>query len=183
MAIRALGQPELLRRALNKTGYNLESLVLRDIRVYSQRLAGHVEHWRDHNDHEVDIILTLGDGRWAAIEAKIGPDWVDAGADSLLPFRKGGGDRREGRRARVPGRGHQRRGRVPPSRRRPRRSHHNPRTLTPTCPAGVGQRLSTERPRGVRWSPPRRLPDMPMRVAGGCNQIVARAAAREPGYW
>ena len=88
LAVATLRQgPEQLLRDMNATGFQFESMVLRDIRVYSQHLAGRIEHWRDHNDHEVDIILTIGDGRWAAIEVKMGLDWVDTGADSLLRFR------------------------------------------------------------------------------------------------
>ena len=37
---------------------------------------------------KVDAIVQLTDGRWGAFEVKLGPGLVDAGAESLLKFRK-----------------------------------------------------------------------------------------------
>jgi hypothetical protein len=37
---------------------------------------------------EVDAIVQLGDGRWGAIEIKLGPGQVVAAAASLLRFRQ-----------------------------------------------------------------------------------------------
>lgn len=71
---------------LNATGFHFESLVVRDVRVYAAPLDGVLHHWRDNNGHEVDIVVTLGDGRWAAFEVKMNPDDVEKAADSLLRF-------------------------------------------------------------------------------------------------
>ena len=78
--------PDQLLRDLNAAGFHFEALVVRDLRVYTQRLEGRLAHWRDNNGHEVDIIVTLGDGRWAALEVKMNPDHVDQAAASLLRF-------------------------------------------------------------------------------------------------
>lgn len=87
LAIGALGVgPEQLLRDLSATGFHFESMVVRDLRVYAQPLGGRLARWRDNNDHEIDIVITLGDGRWGAVEVKMNPEAVDAAAASLLRF-------------------------------------------------------------------------------------------------
>lgn len=89
LAVAALGQgPSHLLRDLNASGYHFENLVIRDLRVYSQPLRGQLSHWRDINNNEVDVIIELRDGRWAAIEVKLGPERVDGGAAALINFEK-----------------------------------------------------------------------------------------------
>jgi uncharacterized protein len=89
LGVAALGVgPEQLLRDLNATGFHFEGLVVRDLRTYTQPLGGSLAHWRDNNGHEVDVIITLDDGRWAALEIKMNPDAADAAADSLLRFAK-----------------------------------------------------------------------------------------------
>lgn len=87
LAVAALGAsaPSLLRD-LNFTGFLFESLVVRDLRVMAQPLEGTVKHFRDSKGLEVDAILQLVDGRWAAFEVKLGAQAVDSGARSLLEF-------------------------------------------------------------------------------------------------
>ncbi|MDR1078179.1 MAG: DUF4143 domain-containing protein [Propionibacteriaceae bacterium] len=80
-----VGSGDLLRD-LNAAGYHFEALVVRDLRIYAQALDGRVETWRDEMGHEVDAIVTLADGRWAAVEVKMGPSQVDAAAADLIRF-------------------------------------------------------------------------------------------------
>lgn len=88
LGIAALGVgPERLLADLNATGFHFEAMVVRDLRVYVQALGGTLSHWRDSNGNEVDVIITLDDGRWAALEIKMNPDHLDAAAASLLRFR------------------------------------------------------------------------------------------------
>jgi len=87
LGVAALGVgPEQLMRDLNATGLHFEAMVVRDIRSYSQPLDGRLSHWRDGNGHEVDIVVTIADGRWGAIEVKMNPDDCDRAADSLVRF-------------------------------------------------------------------------------------------------
>ena len=79
--------PERLLQDLNFFGFLFESLVIRDLRVLSQPLDGTVLHYRDNKGLEVDAIVELADGRWAAFEIKLGPAAIDQGAQSLLKFR------------------------------------------------------------------------------------------------
>ena len=67
-------------------GQLFESLVVRDLRVLSQPLEGEVLHYRDDYGVEVDAIVQLHDGRWGAIEIKLGESQVDAAAASLKRF-------------------------------------------------------------------------------------------------
>ena len=67
-------------------GFLFESLVVRDLRVYIEALDGRLFHYRDNTGLEVDAVVELPDGRWAAFEVKLGahPRLVDAAAASLL---------------------------------------------------------------------------------------------------
>lgn len=71
---------------LNATGFHFEALVSRDLRVYSQPLSGEIHHWRDNSQHEVDLVVTLADGRWGAFEVKMNPRHADSAAASLQRF-------------------------------------------------------------------------------------------------
>lgn len=87
LAVAALGQgPHQLLRDLNATGYLFENLAVRDMRVYAQSLGGDVHHWRDQNQNEVDIVVTLPDGRWGAFEVKMNPEDAEKAAATLLSF-------------------------------------------------------------------------------------------------
>jgi uncharacterized protein len=87
LAVAALaGSPKRLLADLNLMGLLFESLVVRDLRVFAQPLDGRVFHYRDKSGLEVDAIVQLNDGRWAAFEVKLGSGLVDRGAASLLKF-------------------------------------------------------------------------------------------------
>lgn len=57
---------------LETLGFLFESLCIRDLRVYSQLRDGTVLHYRDENGLELDAIVELRDGSWAAFEIKLG---------------------------------------------------------------------------------------------------------------
>lgn len=80
-----VGSEDLLRD-LEAAGYHFEALVVRDLRIYAQALGGRVATWRDEAGNEVDAIITLPGGRWAAFEIKMGNSQVDAAAANLLRF-------------------------------------------------------------------------------------------------
>jgi predicted AAA+ superfamily ATPase len=87
LAVAALNQgPSQLLADLNATGFLFENLVVRDVRIYAQKLGGHVHHWRDQNQNEVDVVVTLPDGAWGAFEVKMNPSDTDKAAASLLGF-------------------------------------------------------------------------------------------------
>lgn len=63
-----------LQADLEFFGLLFESLVVRDLRVYSQFDGCQMSHYRDEYGLEVDVILERADGEWAAIEVKLGSD-------------------------------------------------------------------------------------------------------------
>lgn len=88
LAVAALrAGPERLLQDLNFFGLLFESLVVRDLRVLSQPLGGSVLHYRDNKGLEVDAVVELADGRWAAFEIKLGQAAIDQAATSLSKFR------------------------------------------------------------------------------------------------
>jgi hypothetical protein len=64
-----------------------ESLCTRDIRVYAQAIDGDVFHYRDKSGLESDLIVRLRDGRWAAIEVKLGNKQIEEAAQNLLALK------------------------------------------------------------------------------------------------
>jgi uncharacterized protein len=87
LAAAALGaDPAALLRDLNLFGFLFESLVVRDLRIYSQPLRGEVRQFRDNKGLEIDAIIESNAG-WAAFEVKLGGhDAIDQAAASLLKF-------------------------------------------------------------------------------------------------
>lgn len=66
-------------------GFIFESLCIRDLKIYAQSLDGDVFFYRDKNELESDAVIHLKDGRWGAIEIKIGSeDAINDAAASLL---------------------------------------------------------------------------------------------------
>lgn len=72
-------------------GLVFENLCVRDITVYARALEGAsstpVRYYRDDAGLEVDLIIELTDGRWAAIEVKVSEDKVADGERSLIRMR------------------------------------------------------------------------------------------------
>lgn len=79
--------PDKLMRDPELFGFLFESLCARDLRVYMDAMDGSVSHYRDKTGLEADMILHHADGRWAAVEVKLGISQVEAAAASLLKLR------------------------------------------------------------------------------------------------
>ena len=87
LAMAAMGaSAERLLLDLEWFGQLFESLVIRDLRVLSQPLEGEVFHYRDDYGVEVDAIVQLVDGRWGAIEIKLGEGQVQQASANLKRF-------------------------------------------------------------------------------------------------
>lgn len=87
LAAAALGAtPQRLLADLNLFGFLFESLVIRDLRVYGQAAGARILQYRDNTGLEVDAIVEAADGRWAAIEIKLGTGQIDEAASNLLRF-------------------------------------------------------------------------------------------------
>lgn len=76
--------PDGLLQDFNTFGFLFESLCARDLRVYAQPLDGEIYHFRDKSGLEADLIISLPDGRWGAVEVKLGEGQVEEAAEHLL---------------------------------------------------------------------------------------------------
>ena len=76
--------PDRLLEDSNTFGLLFESLCIRDLRVYTQANDGEVFHYRDRYDLEADAIVHLKDGRWGAVEVKLGSKEIEEAARNLL---------------------------------------------------------------------------------------------------
>ena len=87
LAAAALGaDPAALLKDLNLLGFVFESLVVRDLRIYSQPLGGEVRQYLDNKGLEVDAIVQTKNA-WAAFEVKLGgEEAIDEAASRLLKF-------------------------------------------------------------------------------------------------
>jgi predicted AAA+ superfamily ATPase len=88
LAVAALGAtPELLAEDIKTAGFLFESLCYRDICVYADALNGHVFHYMDESGLEADAIVSLPDGRWGAIECKLGSFEFNDAATHLIQLK------------------------------------------------------------------------------------------------
>lgn len=76
--------PEGILKDFEYFGFLFEALCTRDIRIYAQANDGDVFHYRDKSGLEADLIVRLRDGRWAAIEVKLGQKQIEEAAENLL---------------------------------------------------------------------------------------------------
>ncbi len=85
LTVAALGASvDGLIRDLGFAGRLFESMVIRDLQVYAQASRCSLAHYRDSDNLEVDLIVEHPDGRWVAVEVKLGgAAAIDKGARSL----------------------------------------------------------------------------------------------------
>lgn len=85
IATAALGfGPEDLIRDLNTFGLILETLCIRDLRVYAEAIGGTVYHYRDKSGLECDAVIHLKNGNYGLVEIKLGGDrLIEEGTSNL----------------------------------------------------------------------------------------------------
>ena len=85
IACQALGiYPNDLINDFNSFGLFFEDFAIRDLRIYAELMNGTIRHYRDNAGLECDAIIHLTNGRWAAIEIKLGGnDLIEYGAKKL----------------------------------------------------------------------------------------------------
>ena len=74
---------------LKTLGIYFENQVIKDLMVYAQALNGQLYFYRDSNNFEIDAIMELDNGDWAAFEIKTSGDQatLDAAAKQLINFK------------------------------------------------------------------------------------------------
>jgi predicted AAA+ superfamily ATPase len=88
LAAAALGvTPQRLIADGQLFGVLFENLCLHDLRVYAaagkETADARLLYYHDENDREIDVIIELPDGRWGAIEIKLGEDKIKEGVATL----------------------------------------------------------------------------------------------------
>ena len=85
IACAALGLgPGDLIADMNTYGLLFESMCIRDLRIFAEKINGTVFHYRDKKGREADAIVHLRDGRWAAVEVKLtSQESIEEGAKHL----------------------------------------------------------------------------------------------------
>lgn len=77
-----------LLKDFNTFGLVFEALCIRDLKIYSQNIDGEVYYYRDKSGLECDAVVHLHNGKWGAIEIKLGSDKaIDEAAKNLLKFK------------------------------------------------------------------------------------------------
>ena len=89
IAVAALGAgPSDLIADLKTMGFLLETLCVRDLRVFTDALNGEVYHYRDKNGLECDAVIHLRNGSFGLVEIKLGGELlIEEGAKSLKALR------------------------------------------------------------------------------------------------
>lgn len=78
---------DMLKEDLNFFGLIFESMVERDLSVYSQANGGKLMHYRDANGREVDSVIEYPDGSYGLFEIKLGTNQIDKAAENLLKIK------------------------------------------------------------------------------------------------
>lgn len=79
--------PESLIQDLETLGFLFESLCERDLKIYAESFGGELYHYQDYQGKEIDAVIDLPDGNWAAFEIKLGANQIDKAAESLLKIK------------------------------------------------------------------------------------------------
>ena len=89
IAVAALGlTPEVLLMLLKTFGFFFEQMCIRDFKSYTLDFEPHIGHYRDCYGLESDLVLHLGDGRYALIECKLGSREIEEGASHLVELKR-----------------------------------------------------------------------------------------------
>lgn len=80
--------PADLIKDLKTFGFMFESLCIRDLKIYTQIYGSEISFYRDEKDFEVDAIIRTPNGKWGAIEIKLGAGYINEAANNLLKFKE-----------------------------------------------------------------------------------------------
>ncbi len=85
IACQSLGiSPNDLLNDIRSFGLFFEDFAVRDLRIYSCVIGGVVKHYRDNAGLECDAVIHLSNGKWGAIEIKLGGnELIEYGANKL----------------------------------------------------------------------------------------------------
>lgn len=73
---------------LNFTGFIFENMCMRDLKIYADAMDARLSYYKDKNDFEIDCILETDNGKWGAIEIKLGAGEIPTAAKNLIDFKE-----------------------------------------------------------------------------------------------
>jgi len=76
--------PDMLLKDFETFGFLFESMCIRDLRIYAEKLDGEVFHYHDQYGLESDAVIRLNNGNYALIEIKLGNKSEEKGAKNLI---------------------------------------------------------------------------------------------------
>ena len=79
--------PEKLINDLETLGFLFEALCERDLKIYAESFGAKLYHYQDYKNREIDAVIEMADGRWAAFEIKLGANQIEAAAANLIKIR------------------------------------------------------------------------------------------------
>ncbi len=79
--------PDMLLNDLETLGLMFEALCERDLRIYAESFDASLYHYQDYNNKEIDAVIEMPNGTWAAFEIKLGANQIDAAAESLISLK------------------------------------------------------------------------------------------------
>lgn len=80
--------PEALLNDLETLGFMFEALCERDLRIYAESFGGTLYHYQDYKNREIDAVVELPNGKWAAFEIKLGANQIDQAAANLKQIQR-----------------------------------------------------------------------------------------------
>jgi predicted AAA+ superfamily ATPase len=80
--------PEALLNDLETLDFMFEALCERDLRIYAESFGGTLYHYQDYKNREIDAVIELPDGKWAAFEIKLGANQIDQAAANLKQIQR-----------------------------------------------------------------------------------------------
>ena len=80
--------PEALLNDLATLGFMFEALCERDLRIYAESFGGTLYHYQDYKNREIDAVVELPNGKWAAFEIKLGANQIDQAAANLKQIQR-----------------------------------------------------------------------------------------------
>lgn len=80
--------PDMLLNDLETLGFMFEALCERDLRIYAESFDASLYHYQDYNNKEIDAVIEMPNGTWAAFEIKLGANQIDDAAKSLISIKE-----------------------------------------------------------------------------------------------
>ena len=80
--------PEALLNDLETLGFMFEALCERDLRIYAESFGGTLYHYQDYKNREIDAVIELPNGKWAAFKIKLGANQIDQAAANLKQIQR-----------------------------------------------------------------------------------------------